>query len=160
MTMAVRDRAPASRRTRRMRRVGGLVAALALIVTGCEAAGAEDAPDQAPTASAAAAEVVELSPAETAALLEESPDAVVIDVRTPEEVAQGGLTDATFIDLQGPDFQERIAELDRDGTYVLYCRTGNRSGQAAEIMRELGFGELYNAGGFDDLRAAGLPIQR
>ena len=159
MTMAVRDRAPASRRTRRMRRVGGLVAALALIVTGCEAAGAEDAPDQAPTASAAAAEVVELSPAETVAFLEDSPEAVVIDVRTPEEVAQGALADATFIDLQGPDFQGRVAELDRDATYVLYCRTGNRSGQAAEMMRKLGFASLYNAGGFDELAAAGLPTQ-
>jgi phage shock protein E len=99
------------------------------------------------------------SPAGTAAFLEESPDAVVIDVRTPEEVAQGALAEATFIDLQGPDFRGRIAELDRDGTYVLYCRTGNRSGQAAEIMRELGFEALYNAGGFDELAAIGLPTQ-
>ena len=159
MTTAVRDRASASRPTRRMRRAAGITAALALVLAGCEAATADDGPDREPSASAAATEVVELSPAETAAFLEESRDAVLIDVRTPEEVAQGALADATFIDLQGPDFRERIAELDRDGTYVLYCRTGNRSGQAAEIMRELGFGELYNAGGFDELRAAGLPTQ-
>jgi phage shock protein E len=153
MTIAV----PAT--LRRVRRAAGLVAGLALVLAGCEAAGAADAPDPEPADAAAASEVVELSPAEAATFLEDSPDAVVIDVRTPEEVAQGALADATVIDLQGPDFRGRIAELDRDATYVLYCRTGNRSGQAAEIMRELGFDSLYNAGGFDELAASGLPTQ-
>ena len=155
MTIAV----PTSRSRRRRRGATGLLAALALVLSACEAAGAADAPDQASTPSTAAPEVVELSPAETVAFLEDSPEAVVIDVRTPEEVAQGALADATFIDLQGPDFQGRVAELDRDATYVLYCRTGNRSGQAAEMMRKLGFASLYNAGGFDELAAAGLPTQ-
>ncbi len=159
MTIPTRDRSPASRATPGTCRAAGLAAALALVLTGCEAATADDVPEQGPAVSTAATEVVDLSPAETAALLEDEPDALVIDVRTPEEVAQGALAETTFIDLQGPDFRERIAELDRDGTYVLYCRTGNRSGQAAEIMSELGFGELYNAGGFDELRAAGLPTQ-
>jgi phage shock protein E len=159
VTIALRDRSPASRTTRATRRAAGLAAALALVLAGCEAATADDVPEQDPAASPAATEVVDLSPAETAVFLEQSPDAVVIDVRTPEEVAQGALAEATFIDLQGPDFRGRIAELDRDATYVLYCRTGNRSGQAAEIMRELGFEALYNAGGFDELAAIGLTTQ-
>jgi phage shock protein E len=159
MTTVVHERRTARRPRRRLRTAAGWLAALALVLAGCEAADADDVPEGEPTAAGAATEVVVLDPDETAALLEAEPDAVLVDVRTPEEVAQGALTDATFIDLQGPGFRDRVAELDRDATYVLYCRTGNRSGQAAEIMRELGFGQLYDAGGFDELRAAGLPTQ-
>ena len=82
----------------------------------------------------------------------------VIDVRTPAETAAGMLEGAVNIDIGSPDFQERIASLDRDGSYLLYCRTGNRSAQAASIMRDLGFTDVMDAGGFDSLVGAGAPI--
>lgn len=81
----------------------------------------------------------------------------VIDVRTPAEVAEGAVAGALNIDLQAGTFRERVAQLDRDGAYLLYCRTGNRSAQAAAIMAELGFTDVVDAGGFDDLVAAGAP---
>lgn len=81
----------------------------------------------------------------------------VIDVRTPAEVAQGTLAGATNIDLQSPDFRSRVDALDRNGKYLLFCRTGNRSAQAAAIMDELGFTDVVDAGGFDALVAAGAP---
>lgn len=81
----------------------------------------------------------------------------VIDVRTPEEVAEGMIAGAVPVNLQAPDFRTRIAELDRDGSYLLYCRSGNRSAQAAAIMAELGFTDVVDAGGYEGLVAAGAP---
>jgi phage shock protein E len=140
------------------RPVAFALAASALLLAGCEAAGAvDDAPETVADAAAPAAdEVPLLSPDEVVGLLERDPDVVLLDVRTPEEVAEGALAGATVIDLQGPDFERRLDELDPDATYAIYCRSGNRSGQAAELMRERGFDDLYNAGAYTDLAAAGL----
>lgn len=74
-------------------------------------------------------------------------DAVLIDVRTPAEFAEGHLAGAVNIDLQSGAFEQQIAALPLDGDYVVYCRSGNRSGQAVEIMRGLGFENLVDAGG-------------
>ncbi|MBS3940645.1 MAG: rhodanese-like domain-containing protein [Actinobacteria bacterium] len=81
----------------------------------------------------------------------------LIDVRTPSETAQGHADGALLIDLQGPDFAERIGALPRDEAYLVYCRTGNRSAQAIAVMRDLGFTDVVDGGGFDDLVAAGVP---
>lgn len=70
----------------------------------------------------------------------------VIDVRTPEEVATGYLEGAVFIDWNSPTFADEISKLDPAGNYVIYCRSGNRSGQAINAMKELGFTNLTNAG--------------
>lgn len=73
---------------------------------------------------------------------------VVIDVRTPGEVAAGYIkgTDQ-FIDYNGADFETKIAALDKDKTYVVYCRSGNRSTKALNKMAELGFTKLYELNG-------------
>lgn len=77
-------------------------------------------------------------------------DAVLIDVRTPEEFAGGHLEGARNIDLQGPDFEGKVGDLDRGERYIVYCRSGNRSGQAIEIMKAMGFTDLENGGGVLD----------
>ena len=87
-------------------------------------------------------------------------DDVVLDVRTPGEYAGGHLAGAENIDLMASDFRERIEGLDRDRTYYLYCRSGNRSGQAAQMMRQLGFERAYNVGGFETLAKAGAETAR
>ena len=79
-------------------------------------------------------------------------DAVVIDVRTPEEYGAGHLDDAANIDFYAADFKDQIGQLDRDDKYVVYCRSGNRSGQAKEIMEQMGFTDITNAGAYEDLR--------
>ncbi len=99
--------------------------------------------------------VRELSAAQAVA---ELPSRVIIDVRTPAETADGMLAGALNIDFQAPDFRERIGQLDRDASYLLYCRTGNRSAQAAAVMAELGFADVVDAGGFAELVAAGAPV--
>lgn len=85
---------------------------------------------------------------------------VVIDVRTQEEYEDGHLlkTDKQ-LDLMNGEFKESLSELDKDKTYYLYCRTGNRSGQAARMMKSEGFENVYNVGGFNDLARAGFETE-
>lgn len=85
-------------------------------------------------------------------------DVILIDVRTPGEFAEGNITNALNIDVQSSSFDAQIAQLDPTKTYALYCRSGNRSGVAADKMADAGFTSIYNATvGFTDLAAAGAP---
>lgn len=87
-------------------------------------------------------------------------DTIVVDVRTAAEYADGHLDGAINVDVQSPQFTEEIAALDPEGEYVVYCRTGNRSAQAAAQMRSEGL-TVQDAGGLSDAeRATGLPIVR
>lgn len=86
---------------------------------------------------------------------------LIIDVRTQGEYDQGHLAkvDAHY-DFNSGEFEEVVDDLDKDETYYLYCRTGNRSGQAANIMKERGFENVYNIGGFEDLVRDGFESNR
>lgn len=91
--------------------------------------------------------------------IEITPETVVLDVRTAAEFAEGHLDGAVNIDVQGGEFDTEVAELDRDVTYVVYCRTGNRAGTAISRMTGLGFESLVNAGSLSGASTAtGLPI--
>lgn len=74
----------------------------------------------------------------------------VIDVRTPEEFATGHLDGAININWQDPTFADQVSALDKDGVYIIYCRSGNRAGQAIDAMTSMGFNNLTNAGGVDN----------
>ena len=82
---------------------------------------------------------------------------IVIDVRSPAEVAEGAIAGATVLDFNAGEFQAKIGDYDRNAAYLVYCRSGNRSGQAVAIMKELGFTDVIDAGAFSDLQAAGAP---
>lgn len=124
---------------RRVRRLAAALA-LAVAVAGCSAAPSTGAGAEPATDVVAAAEARTL-----------------IDVRTPAETAEGHLDGALLIDLQAPDFAEQVGALPRDEPYLVYCRSGNRSAEAIAIMTDLGFTDVVNGGGFDDLAAAGVP---
>jgi len=64
-------------------------------------------------------------------------------VRTGE-VAQGMIENAIQIDFNASDFESKIAALDKDKEYLMYCRSGNRSGRACKMMQKKGFKNLYN----------------
>lgn len=88
-----------------------------------------------------------------------SGDHVVLDVRTPEEFAGPHLEGAVNIDFYSPSFADQIAALDPEGSYVVYCRSGNRSGQATQLMGDLGFADVHDlAGGIVAWSEAGLPL--
>ncbi|MFM8403570.1 MAG: rhodanese-like domain-containing protein [Candidatus Limnocylindrus sp.] len=85
---------------------------------------------------------------------------VVIDVRSPAEVAEGAIVGATVLDFNAGEFEAKIGDYDRSAAYVVYCRSGNRSGQAVAIMKELDFTDVIDAGAYSDLAAAGAPITK
>ncbi len=88
----------------------------------------------------AAAAVVDVSVEQARALVDQpKPDLVVLDVRTPEEFAQGHLAGAKNLNVMAPDFEQQVAQLDRGKTYLVYCRSGNRSARAVQAMTRLGF---------------------
>lgn len=97
----------------------------------------------------------------TAEPVDLSEDTVIIDVRTPAEFALGHLDGAVNIDVQSPDFAAQIMELDLSGEYFVYCRSGNRSGQAIAQMTQMGFdgNNLTNGGSVDQAsKASGIDI--
>lgn len=134
--------------------VPALVAALLLGLAGCSSS-----TDLAATEAAAETGIRVVQPAEAAELLEAEPDRVVLDVRTPAEFAEGRLEGAQLIDYNAPDFEQRVAELDRDASYLIYCRSGNRSAGARQVMEDLGFTDVVDvAGGIVAWTQAGLPV--
>ncbi len=84
-------------------------------------------------------------------------DTIWIDVRTPNEFAAGHLVDATNIPLQV--FEQEFAQKvpNKKSIVALYCRSGNRSGQALKIAQTLGYSRAFNAGGFADLSSQRMP---
>lgn len=88
-------------------------------------------------------------------------DFSIIDVRTPREFAEGHIEGAVLIDYQAPDFREKINALDRAKTYLVYCRTGNRSRGAVTVMQSLGFNNIYHmVDGIVAWQGKGYPVVR
>lgn len=87
-----------------------------------------------------------ISPAATQVVYADTANFVILDVRTQEEFSEKHVTGAVNIDVLKADFKEKVEKLDRNKTYKLYCRSGNRSGKALLLMKEMGFKDLENLG--------------
>lgn len=94
--------------------------------------------------------MADLSQEEWASKLENDDNAFILDVRTEEEVEDGIIPKAENIDIYlGQEFVDQLEKLDKSKNYYVYCRSGNRSGQACAIMNSIGFENAYNLeGGF------------
>lgn len=87
------------------------------------------------------------------------PAGKVIDVRTPEEFSEGYVKGAVNIDVSNSNFESQIASLDKEASYSIYCRSGNRSAVAVEIMRNAGFTNVVDLGAVEDAaKALSLPV--
>jgi len=125
-----------------MKKVIALIAG-ALLLAGC---------------SSSAAGVTNMNVTEFSGKIAES-GVVILDVRTPGEYMGGFIQGAQNIDFQSGNFENEIASLDKNATYAVYCRSGNRSGQAVKVMHDAGFHNVYNLnGGVIDWANAGLPL--
>lgn len=72
-------------------------------------------------------------------------DAVILDVRTEEEVEEKSIPHTLHIDFyQGQGFLDELEKLDKNKSYYVYCKSGGRSGQACMIMQQLGFDKTFN----------------
>ena len=101
---------------------------------------------------------VDLGVAEFQAKTQEA-DVVILDVRTKSEFNEGHIANSINIDFQSDTFLNEISKLDKSKTYAVYCRSGNRSGQAVSKMTNEEFISLYNLnGGVIDWAGAGYPL--
>ena len=88
-----------------------------------------------------------------------SPGVQIIDVRSPQEFAEGHIEGAVNYNVEGPDFLNQIAGLDPAGTYAVYCRCGNRSQVAVAEMSNAGINGIYELeSGTTGWSQAGLPL--
>ncbi|MCP9339565.1 rhodanese-like domain-containing protein [Stutzerimonas xanthomarina] len=85
-------------------------------------------------------------------------DSVLIDVRTEQEFAEGALPGATRIETE--DLTEHIATIapDKNAPVVLYCRSGRRASAAQALLQELGYSQVINAGGYQELNGL-VPLR-
>lgn len=77
----------------------------------------------------------------------EEENIVLLDVRTPAEVAAGKIEGALEIDVLADEFEQKIQNLEKDKTYLVYCKAGSRSARACKVMEKAGFKDLYNLKG-------------
>lgn len=103
-----------------------------------------------------------MSAEETYQLIEENKgnaDFIIIDIRTEVEYDQGYIQNAINIDYYLPDFSQTLQNLDKNKTYLIYCRSGNRSSNTLNRMNKLDFMEVYNLeGGIIIWIEEGYPI--
>jgi rhodanese-related sulfurtransferase len=115
-------------------------------------------------AQGAAGEYLNLSPSEARETIGKrsgDPDFVLLDVRTRKEFDAERIAGAVIVDYNSPSFRDQIAKLDRSKSYLVYCRTGNRTNGAVKVMRELGFPNvIVFPGGITKWKEAGFPTVR
>ncbi|MFM2136156.1 MAG: hypothetical protein RL021_1556 [Bacteroidota bacterium] len=88
-------------------------------------------------------------------------NAVIIDVRRPDEFSESHLDGALNIDVEDASFQEKIKSLDKSETYLVYCRAGRRSMNAANQMTSAGFKDVVNLeGGITGWMDNGYPVTK
>ena len=105
-----------------------------------------------------------ITPEEAYILILESkdnPNFVILDVRTPEEFLGEYIENAVNLDYYSDTFKNDLDKLDKNKTYLIYCRSGRRSENALNIMKELDFREVYNmSGGIIKWKSEGLPTTK
>jgi phage shock protein E len=137
-------------------RMLALVALAAVALAGCGGSSSDTAT---PATTAEAASAVTLVSPEQAQKTIDAGGVTLLDVRTPEEFAAGHIAGAQNIDFYAGDFADRIDALDRGTAYVVYCHSGNRSGQATALMADKGFTDVTDVdGGIAAWESAGLPV--
>ena len=111
---------------------------------------------------AATATFERVSPTAAYAMIQANKDNqefIVLDVRTEEERAVRRLGNTSNIDFYSDVFEDELDNLDKGKTYLVYCRSGNRSGQTFDMMKEMGFAEVYDVqGGIVQWIEDGLPV--
>ncbi len=125
-----------------MKKISVVIAISTLLLSGCSSA----------------SDSANLNVAEFSAKSQEA-GVISLDVRTAGEFAEGHLVNALNINVESGNFEAEIANLDKNATYAVYCRSGRRSAVAVDLMKKSGFNNLYNLdGGVIDWSASGLPL--
>lgn len=146
---------------RSIRRLALLTALGAALLLGA-CGGQTSAPGSTAPAVGAAVDLAQLPETidvATANSLRGRPDVVMLDVREQDEYDAGHIPGVKLIPLG--QVGQRLAEIPRDTTVVVTCRSGNRSGQAAALLRQNGYTNIHNMeGGIVAWQAAGFPVEK
>ncbi|MFW5703389.1 MAG: rhodanese-like domain-containing protein [Patescibacteria group bacterium] len=104
-------------------------------------------------------QTIERVPVETfQQMIDADSDAVLLDIRTPQEFQSSKIAGSINIDFYQSDFTSQLTKLDKDATYLMYCNSGNRSSTALQQMKDLGFNHVYELqGGITAWNAKQLP---
>ena len=87
-------------------------------------------------------------------------DVIILDVRTPEEVAAGAIEGSIAMDLYNADFKQSLEKMDKSKPVLVYCAVGGRSGHVMNTMKKMGFNEVYNlSGGIRAWVSEGKPVK-
>jgi len=106
-------------------------------------------------------EIRDVSAAEAAEILKENPKIKILDVRTGLEFRLGHIKDAVNLNYYSRKFETNLAELDKDITWLVHCRTGVRSGKTLPLMKAAGFKSVIHLkDGIVDWKDAGLPLTK
>lgn len=101
--------------------------------------------------------ITKVDPATAESLVKQG--VTVLDVRTPEEYATGHIAGAVNVNWEGADFAAQVKQLDPAKPVLVYCHSGNRSGQAVQVMEQEGFQRIFDlGGGVLAWNAAGQPL--
>jgi rhodanese-related sulfurtransferase len=105
--------------------------------------------------------ITNLSSERFKAITEGDKAGVIVDLRTPDEIAKGYIKGAVFVDYLSKEWEKEVAKLDKNKTYYVYCAAGGRSADAAEYMEKHGFKKVYNLEkGFSEWSKKGFPIEK
>ncbi len=119
------------------------------------------AAEPAPPAGAKASAIKDVTPDEAALLINGEPGVLVLDVRTPDEFAEGHIRGAKNVDFLDDDFEKQIAALRADKPLLVHCAAGNRSSKAvvkiAALQKSARIFHLKS--GFNGWKAAGKPVE-
>lgn len=133
------------------------VVAAALMLNSCGETGADNAVKQEPVVQTTATEVINVDAKTFSEVIKNG--GVILDVRTPEEVAGGHIENASIIDFYDENFKEKAGMIQADKEVYVYCFSGGRSGEAAKFLLEKGHPKVYNLiGGTRAWKSSGLPM--
>ncbi len=121
---------------------------LAAVFTGCSKEGVEK--NREDSSSAVKAGYSDITPEEAKKRLDGEEGIILLDVRTPEEYQEGHIKEAVLIPLDTLEEEAKDKLADKDAVIFVYCRSGRRSVDAANILVELGYKKVYNLGGIID----------
>jgi len=105
-----------------------------------------------------------ISPKEASDLIvkhKSNPDFIILDVRTPREFKSGHIENAILLDYYSKMYTDELKKLDKTKTYLIYCRSGNRSGKTLNLIKDMGFSRVYNMDkGIKGWRSMGFSVTK
>jgi rhodanese-related sulfurtransferase len=142
--------------------LGLLIIVIATAGGGCKSTAGDTQTTTTTSTVSASPGIVDISVQEAEKLIQitkDNPDFYIIDIRTPDEYATGHLKNSMLIDYYADSFKTELDKLDRAKSYLIYCRTGHRSGLARDIMKDMGFQTVYNmTDGITEWQAVGYGV--